>query len=164
MDPHHYSRIAMAGWVLAAVLLGSAYELHAPDWVKLYNLTVKGNATFGLALLGIVVGVGAPPAVGFLLERIASMLLMIFKRNLWLYKSVKTFGDQPVDDSEGNTGSRKSTQGAAAFHMAFYTFAGSEVLEWARRRRTNMYGSWTSFLAIVGGLIVVRIRYHAFPD
>lgn len=151
MDPLYYTRIAMAGWIFMAVVLGSLWSINSPLWIELVQLTQKDTGTITVVIFGAIIGIGAPPALGFLLERLSSMILSLLKANMWNYPSTVIFG-KAFDEvfEEEKVINKKS--GAAAFHVFFYTFADSKLLNWARRRRTQMYASLTSALSIVFAL------------
>ncbi|MCA9994208.1 MAG: hypothetical protein KDE56_00590 [Anaerolineales bacterium] len=162
MDPHYYTRIAMVGWVFTAVIIGSLWGSGNPQWANLVQLFQQQGSSFANVILGVIVGISAPPAIGFLLERVVSMILWFLKRNMWVYSSTTTFASSLANvlEKESIVFDRKS--GAASFHVFFYTFADAKLLDWARRRRTQMYASLTSVLAIGLALLFAAFIFQAF--
>ena len=69
MDSIILSRIAMVGWVFLVVFIGSLWSTNSEPWQKLLGfLQDKDRSAFAIAVLSVLVGIGAPPALGFLLE------------------------------------------------------------------------------------------------
>lgn len=164
MDPQYYTRIAMAGWVFLAVILATLWGSGSPQWDTLLQLLQQKEISGAVALFGAIVGIGAPPAFGFLLERIATMMLWVFRRtsNMWHYTSMAKFRDHLASAmKDQNIHSPVGTDGAL-FHIFFYTHADEKVIDWARRRRTAQYASLTSALAIVFGLLLSFLLFRAF--
>src|ERR1044072_1754138 len=91
MDTFFTTRINMAGWFFMAVVLGSLWHRQTDQWINLTALIKGGGGTIALAFIGAIVGIGAPPAIGFLMERITSTILIKFKRNMWNYPCTSVF-------------------------------------------------------------------------
>ena len=91
MDSFLSARVAMSGWLFLAVIITSLWATNSPEWVKLLELVKSSNGTVTLALFGAIVGVGGPPALGFIFERIISVCLFSLERNSWNYPVVRDF-------------------------------------------------------------------------
>ncbi len=157
MDPLYYTRIAMAGWIYTAVILLSIYIVDSPYWTSLLQLAKTDKSELVLAFLGAVVGLGAPPALGFIFERITSLCLWAAGKSMWNYSSVESFKArfESLDDRKREKIIELS--GPALFHILFYTTAADNLLEWTRRHRTQMYASYTSAIALIAGLVTVSV-------
>jgi hypothetical protein len=73
MEPLYYSRITMAGWVFMAVITTSLWSSHHKYWAALLDQLHNANP-LTVAIFGAIVGIGAPPALGFLLVNINIMM------------------------------------------------------------------------------------------
>jgi hypothetical protein len=158
MDPIYYTRIAMAGWVFLAVILCSAWDSGSQFWKDMLQLSHSSASGLLLVFVGAIIGIGAPPALGFLFERIASMILWPFKRNMWQYSHVITFGKELTLNPKNKIRLLRP----ATFHIFFYTFANSNLLTWARRRRTQIFASLTSAIAIFSSLPITILIIDSF--
>lgn len=164
MTPKYYMRIAMAGWLFVAVVLASLWSNDANAVQTLRDQLAGADDKLIAAVVAAIVGLGAPPLLGFLLERIASLLLLCFKLNLWQYDAVTKYGETigtSLNIPEARTRLGRGLNmilgrdpRGAAFHVIFYSEGNPEFVAWCQRRRTNMFASFTSTFAIGLGLIV----------
>lgn len=150
MDASHYTRNAMAGWVFLAVFGASLADSNAPLWSELLASVrdTQAAGTLLAAFVAAVIGVGAPPAVGLVLERIVSLVMAVTRRNQWNYVGAVALGTELRSSLGTKTRHSVAPEPAALFHVAFYTHANDNLIAWARRRRASMYGSLTGALAI----------------
>lgn len=152
MDSIIFSRIAMAGWIFLAAFIGSLWSTHSEAWQKLMGfLHEKDSSAFAIAVLGALVGIGAPPALGFLLERVVTLFLISAKRSMTVYPGVKAFRDT-LEAKMGAGAIPKALSAEGVFHACFHTHADASLLNWSRRRLAQVYASATGVLAILGGL------------
>jgi hypothetical protein len=149
MDPQYYTRIAMAGWMFVAVIIASMWASDSHAWKALIQVALSKdvNTVVPLTILGAVVGIGAPPAVGFLMEKLSSTMLWVLRWNMERYPCAEELilaAQNPV---------RKDLTAAGVFHVLFYSYAPKELREWAHRRRTQMYAAINAAFAMVLGLV-----------
>lgn len=164
MDSIILSRIAMAGWMFLAVFVGSLWSTHSEAWQKMLGfLHEKDSSAFAIAVLGALVGFGAPPALGFLLERVVTLILITINRSMTVYPDVKGFKESLVGKvPEGNGATPAKLAGEDVFHVYFYTHAHANLLNWSRRRLAQVYASATGVLAVLGGLGCGMITTRSF--
>jgi hypothetical protein len=160
MDPIYYIRVASAGWVFLAVVLASLWSSQAPAWQSLTILAKSGQASIAVALLAAVAGVGAPPALGMLLERITRLLLLVIRWDLWQYSFLEDFYEM-YKRTLVEEPSSKTTPGGI-FHVFLYSAGPDQFVDWLRRRIAHLVSSVTSALAILVGLLTAIICFHAF--
>jgi hypothetical protein len=160
MDTIIFSRIAMAGWIFLAVLVGSIWSTNSAAWQGLLALLQnKDSSSLALGVAGVIVGIGAPPALGFLLERAVTLLLIWLKRSPTVYPKVVNFKDRLPASFKAACA---NATGPAAFHITFYNSADKELQNWARRRLAQVYASAIGAAAIVFGLVVGRYVAGSF--
>jgi len=160
LDPIYYIRVASAGWVFLAVVLASLWSSQAPTWQSLSELAKSGQASIAGAVIAAVAGIGAPPALGMLFERVTRLLLLVVRWDLWQYPFLndfygmyqRTLMDEPPT---------KTTPGGI-FHVFLYSAGPDQFVDWLRRRIAHLVSSVTSALAILVGLLVAGISLHAF--
>lgn len=152
----------MSGWVFLAVLLVSFWETDCYQWDQIVSLTSKDQATFVLGVFGAIIGIGGPPAFGFLLEKVVSVILVGFKQNMWQYRAAQTFRKYFDDALKTTNRDPISTTDAAVMHTLFYTSADAKLLDWARRRRTHMYASFTAAASIVFALLLAGLKFNVW--
>lgn len=161
MDPHYYARYAMAGWILAAVVGATGIEL---DVISLGSISadLKDANTLVVIIVGATIGVGAPPAVGFLFERFTSVLLTPFGANMFTYDFLEEFSGTTATGAieDGECRDQRAKTGPAVFHVCFYSHASEDLRSWARRRRTQLFASLSSATAIVAGLLLSLCIFH----
>lgn len=156
METIIFSRIAMAGWIFLAVLVGSLWSTNSTAWqVLLGLLQPRENSSLVLGLAGLIIGIGAPPALGFLIERVVTIILISLKRSITVYPRVAGFKDTlRLSLNEQFNAVSKNVTGPATFHVFFYTSADKELLNWARRRLAQVYASATGVIAILSALVI----------
>jgi len=147
MDSIAYTRTAMSGWVFLATVLIGFSESRGWDLRPLVKALGEEQLKTANLLLGALLGIGAPPAVGFLLDRLVSVLFHMFGISMVKYPQVKGFKIEKLPDAKP----------AGLFHMLFYTEAGEGFISWTRRRRANVVGSATSALALIIGCVLVTL-------
>lgn len=148
MDPHYYTRVAMSGWVFLAVIIASLIDRDPARWNSIVNLLVGSSDHILGAVIAAGIGIGGAPTIGLIMERIASMILWIVGLNQWQYSNVRDFGARA--QLSGLPVCREP--GPASYHIFFYSMAPKELIEWVRRRRTQVYASLTSAIAGISGL------------
>lgn len=159
MDPIYYVRVASAGWIVVAVVMTSLWAADADQWRLLAGITQTSQAGVALALLAAVAGVGAPPVVGIVLERLVKILLLSLRRDLWNYTFIDEFHGiykriRPSDSEVVSPG--------GIFHVALYSMAEPSFVAWLRRRISHQFSSVTSALAILVGLAIAGLVFSAF--
>lgn len=149
------SRIAMAGWIFLAVFIGSLWSTHSETWQQLLGfLQDKDRSAFAIAAFGALVGIGAPPALGFLLERVVTLFLILVNRSMTVYPDVKSFKESLAGKVPGGNGViPQRLTGESVFHVYFNTYAHANLLNWSRRRLAQVYASATGVLAVLSGLL-----------
>lgn len=155
MDSIIFSRIAMTGWIFLAVFIGSLWSTHSQAWQSVLGfLHEKDSSAIAIAVLGAVAGIGAPPALGFLLERLVTLFLITANRSMTVYPHVKSFKEPIAGQApEGKAAIPEKLAGECVFHVCFYTHAHANLLNWSRRRLAQVYASGAGVLAILGGLL-----------
>jgi len=164
MDSIIFSRIAMAGWIFLAVLLGCLWSTNSAAWQTLLGfLRDKDSSAFGIAVLGALVGVGAPPALGFLLERFVTLFLISADRSMTVYPGVTKFKPRLAERGpEGGAANPTALEGASVFHVYFFSCAHADLLNWSRRRFAQVYASATGGLAVLSGFACGIIIARSF--
>jgi hypothetical protein len=164
MDSIILSRIAMAGWIFLAIFIGSLWSTHSETWQKLLGfLQDKDRSAFAIAVFGALVGIGAPPALGFLLERVVTLFLITVNRSMTVYPDVKRFKEALAGKvPAGNGAIPESLTGESVFHVYFHTYAHSNLLNWSRRRLAQVYASATGVLAVLSGLVCGMMTTRSF--
>src|SRR5688500_11468663 len=75
MEAGLFSRFAMAGWVFMVVFVASLWHSNSPAWTNVSGLLLnKDVSAVPLAAFGAIVGLSAPPALGFVLMTLATSL------------------------------------------------------------------------------------------
>lgn len=164
MDSIILSRIAMVGWVFLVVFIGSLWSTNSEPWQKLLGfLQDKDRSAFAIAVLSVLVGIGAPPALGFLLERVVTLFLVTMNRSMTVYPDVKRFKESLAGQvPAGNGVISERLTGDGLFHVYFHTYAHSNLLNWSRRRLAQVYASATGVLAVLSGLVSGMIATRSF--
>ena len=153
MDSVILSRIAMVGWLFLAVFIGSLWSTDSATWQKLLGLLhEKDSSALAIGVLGALVGIAAPPALGFLLERVVTLILITTNRSMTVYPEVKNFKESLARKEPTTEAILKQLRGESVFHVYFYTSAHDNLLNWSRRRLAQVYASATGVLAILAGL------------
>ncbi|MBN1348005.1 hypothetical protein JXJ21_01215 [candidate division KSB1 bacterium] len=172
MDQFLYTRTSISGWLFFAFIFMSLWLSNAREFHEIISFVGKTDQKFVTALLGAVVGIGTPPTLGFLFERISSVLFTIFsllqKRllrtehlllgQMWYFRCndnlLSYYLKQLDEDTE-----KPNIDAAAFFHIVFYAFADKTLIDWARRRRMHLYASFTSGLAILIALLILHLNW-----
>jgi hypothetical protein len=122
-----------------------------------------------VAVVGALVVFAGAPALGFFLERVVAVLLWARESNMWHYSSASDMR-RLVSDALKDNQKRAQAKAllschhyaGATFQVFFYTFATDPLLDWARRRRTQMYACYTAVLSIWSAIAVAWGVFHAF--
>lgn len=167
MDKFLYTRTSISGWVLFVFIFISLWLADTPEFHKIVLFAEKADKQFATILLGGIVGIGTPPMLGFLLERISSVFftfLSFLQRSfgkkhpllgqMWHYQCNDNLLTYYLNQLDENT-EKPKINSAAFLHIVFYTYADKKLLDWARRRRMHMYASFTSGLAILIALFIL---------
>jgi len=161
MDSVILSRIAMVGWLFLAVFIGSLWSTDSAAWQKLLGfLQQKDSSVLVIGIVGALAGIATPPALGFLLERVVTLILIATNRNMAVYPEVKNFkeslgGKLPEANLQELTGD-------GVFHVYFHTYAHANLQIWSRRRMAQVVASATGVLAVLGGLLCGIIAARSF--
>ncbi len=158
MEKLHYGRVVAAGWLFVLVVAATLWASDSPQWNYLGVLLSSGQPTTLLAVITAIAGLGGPPAVGLLLDRLAALVLLGVRRNPWNLPFNEAFGKMLAREVE----LEGPISSSGAFQAFFYTYADSRLIDWMRRRTTYAYGSLISAMAIIAGLIVSLLIFSAF--
>jgi hypothetical protein len=183
-----FVRYSMAGWVFLIVLLASvALSPNQTRWAALTTWVVQGtaNQTLGsiaAAAFGIIAGVSAPPALGYVLTRAAAGIVEHLK-DLWDRKAfgkvwtrlrdllasgqVRRLGDPKVIGEiktflrgwQQGIYDRHRTEGHR--HAIFYEHAKQPLIDWRDERVIEAYASFSCALAAFAALAVAQFVYSA---
>lgn len=145
MEALHYGRVAATGWLFLLVLLASLWATGADEWHAILAFLSSNRASLALGAAAAVAALGGPPAVGILLDRLAALILFLVRGNMWYLQFNERFGELLGPSDAGSDPISPS----GAFHCFFYTHADTRLIDWMRRRTTQVYGSLTATLAIV---------------
>ena len=160
MDSVILSRIAMVGWLFLVVFIGSLWSTDSPAWQRLVGfLHEKDSSVIAIGVVGALAGVATPPALGFLMERVVTLILIATNRSVTVYPQVKNFKESLASEPKPNL---QKLTGEGVFHVYFYTYAHANLLNWSRRRVAQVYASATGVLAVLGGLICGLIAARSF--
>lgn len=159
MEKLHYGRVVAAGWLFVLVVAATLWDSDSQEWRNLGALLSSGKPTTLLAIITAIAGLGGPPAVGLLLDRLAALAFLAARRSMWNLPFNEAFGNMLASREIELEGPISSS---GAFQAFFYTYADSRLIDWMRRRTTYAYGSLTSAMAIVAGLIVSLFVFRAF--
>ena len=159
MDKLHYGRVVAAGWLFVLVVVATLWASDSPQWQEFKTLVSSdGKSTAILAIVTAIAGLGGPPAVGVILDRLAALALLTARRSMWNLRFNEEFRQILV----GEAGLKDYISSPGAFHTFFYTYADSRLIDWMRRRTTSAYGSVVSSMAIILGLIVTQLAFKAY--
>mgnify|MGYP003382200497 CR=1 FL=1 len=164
MESQFYTRISMGGWIFLATLAAMLWSGDSPAWQEFTATLQQANADVMVLLVGALVGVSAPPALGLIFERIASVLFVLFRLNMWSYSRMRTFQailDETLASEDVDLGN--SAPASATFQAFFYTYGDGKLIDWARRRRTHGYVSFTSAIAILAGVLTGIFLFQVDP-
>jgi hypothetical protein len=163
MERLHYGRIVSAGWILLFVVATSLWARDDPQWHRIVGVLLSDKATSTLAVIAALAGFGGPLAVGVVLDRLSALLLAGIGRQMWTLGFNRTFAD--LLSGAGTTAFRPELAqlpAAGAFHAFFYSYADSRLIDWMRRRTTQVYASLTSTMAIAIALVLTQAVFHSF--
>jgi hypothetical protein len=122
----------------------------------------KDSSALVIGVLGALVGIAAPPALGFLLERVVTLVLITTNRSMTVYPEVKNFKESLAHKLPANRDMLQKLAAESLFHVYFYTYAHDNLLNWSRRRLAQVYASATGVLAILAGLACGIITSRSF--
>lgn len=164
MDSIILSRIAMTGWIFLVVFIGSLWSAHSEAWQTVLGfLHEKDTSYLAIAVVGALVGIGGPPALGFLMERVVTLFLVTANRNMTGYPGVKNFKELLAARAPAaNATITEKLAGEGCFHVYFYTHAHANLQNWSRRRLAQVYASATGVLAVLSGLVCGMIVSRSF--
>lgn len=153
MDSILLARTTMVGWLFLAVFLGSLWRADGDAWHQLLGfLREKDSNALAVGILGALVGISAPPALGFLLERVVTLILTVANRSIAVYPEVKSFKESLANAPRSPSAIPEELSGDSVFHVYFHTYAHANLQTWSRRRIAQVYASATGALAVLGGL------------
>ena len=163
MDPQYYTRLAMAGWIFVAVLFVSLVAGGGQAWNYLVRqaLSKDFNSTIPLAIVGAVVGIGAPPAAGFLMEKLTSVAVWKAGWTISHYDFIQELKEAaPLVIQKQPSFQRMKPH--AVFHLLFSSYGSSDFGSWTETRLTHMYAALNGVVAVVLGLVTAGGVFHAF--
>ncbi|MDQ6899692.1 MAG: hypothetical protein M3072_09310 [Candidatus Dormibacteraeota bacterium] len=131
-----FTRYSLAGWVFVVVTLASlAFSSNQGKWQSITNLITAGGgssaAAIATAALGVVAGVSAPPAVGYVLTRAVAAVddarrVLTEGRPAWIKQGWEKAGKR---------------------HALFYSEASQGLINWQEERSTITNASYSCVLA-----------------
>lgn len=163
MDDLYYWRLSVPGWVFMAVTLSMLWAAN-PDLIEhLWQVLSTTDSGVVAAAVGALIGIGLPPALGFILEKVVNVL--VFLAN-WTVRGAESAArlEQKLSERYRELGLDLPAQGVGGvFQAFFYTNASGPLVDWARRRRGIMYASFSSCLAVWLALAAGAAAFHVFP-
>ena len=162
METVHLSRAAMTGWIFAATLVSLMATSQCQAWLHLINnySFAADKSAIVIAVYGAVVGIGGPPAVGFLLEKLASPIIYKWGYNMWNFPCALLLEPQIKPDWAEHTGMDAKRLSAALFYSELH---GNRSLnlgieEFSRRRRNRAFADVAAILAIIIAMVTSGIQ------
>lgn len=146
----------MGGWLFVVVVVSAVWNGDLGTRSAILSFITqyaKDTGALMAAVLSGLVGLGAPPAIGFLLERLVSFVLAICSHSMWNYPSVQSFRLRAQDNLSFSE-LDDTVDPSAFFHVLFYSCADPKLVDFTRRHRAQMYASWIGATAIIAGLVV----------
>ncbi|MFN8677504.1 MAG: hypothetical protein U0Z70_14105 [Thermomicrobiales bacterium] len=179
MDSLLLTRMSMAGWLLAATILWSIWGSSSPYWNRLEtlisDLMAPDASTAAIAVLGVVVGLTGPPAIGFLIERTVSVCATYGARLLRFIRRIprgsRVFGTDPTsfllyaEDAIADPGNPYLDLDDRSFFRLFFLNKENEaVIKYRDMRRTQFFTSSTSLVAILIGLWIASTQVDVWTS
>ncbi len=163
MDAQYYTRIAMAGWIFVAVVFASLVAGGGQTWNHLVVVALSKdfNSAIPLAIVGAVIGIGAPPAAGFLMEKLTSVVVWQAKWTMSHYDCIEELM-QAAPSVIRKQPRFQRTPSRAVFHLFFSSYAPNNFRLWTETRQTHMYAALNGVVAVVLGLVTAGGAFHAF--
>ncbi len=160
MDGGIFSRYTMAGWTFLAVLIASMWQSNSRQWQDLNSLLVaKEGTAFPIAIFAAIVGLSAPPALGFVLTTVAVAIWDAVDTRLG-----QLFRNDREINSRHPAGERPSADiSPEELRVRFYSSANERLVAWRLRRQTQAYAAFSSGLAIVLALVVATYLGFGHP-
>jgi hypothetical protein len=140
------ARYSMAGWAFLVVLLASvAFSPNQHAWIALTTwLSAAGanQAASGVAAaaFGVVAGLSAPPALGYVLARSGAAIM-----EYW--HTYSRYRNKPQEQAHR--------------HAVFYSRAAQNLIAWQEERTTQVYASVSCALAGIAAVGVAVVVYGA---
>jgi len=125
MDSVILSRIAMVGWLFLVVFIGSLWSTDSPAWQRLVGfLHEKDSSVIAIGVVGALAGVATPPALGFLMERVVTLILIATNRSVTVYPQVKNFKESLASEPKPNL---QKLTGEGVFHVYLCSRQSAEL-------------------------------------
>jgi hypothetical protein len=159
------SRFVMAGWLYLAVALVGLWDAGGGVWDQLTSwLNHEQQSALALAVSSAIVGIGAPPALGFLIERTVSALLWVVSSTGAQHESRDAFRELLAGREPASlAGKWSSLSPGSAFSVFFYTCASDPLIKHAMWRRTQFYTSFVAALSMILALATIWIVSESCP-
>jgi hypothetical protein len=148
LEKLHYGRVAATGWLFLIGLVASLWATGSVSWETIQGVLATDRGSLVLAIATAIAGLGGPPALGLLLDRLAALILISMKANMWYLP----FNDRFGENLRSEVNSIGDVESAGAFQSFFYSYADSRLIDWMRRRTTQVYGSVTAAMALMSSL------------
>jgi hypothetical protein len=148
MDAQYYTRIAMAGWIFVAVVFASLVAGGGQTWNHLVVVALSKdfNSAIPLAIVGAVIGIGAPPAAGFLMEKLTSVVVWQAKWTMSHYGCIEELM-QAAPSVIRKQPRFQRTPPRAVFHLFLSSYATNNFRLWTETRQTHMYAALNGVVA-----------------
>ncbi|MEK7752838.1 MAG: hypothetical protein AAB654_13035 [Acidobacteriota bacterium] len=180
MDTLLYIRTAISGWCFVLVFALSASFRRGEVWKAFGDFVGSANKenVFAVVAAGAL---AAPPLIGFLLERLVSLILFWCRSNMYTYPCIEDL--RGVWSKLSGQTCESLPEAGAVFHALFYSYAREDLRAWGRRRRAHIYASFTGALsigaalllavplssfdwrvAVIAGLFVPVLAYHGWRE
>jgi hypothetical protein len=164
-----FVRYSMAGWVFLIVLVASvALSPNPAPWMSFTSALTRAAAanqavgSIAAVAFGIVAGLSAPPALGYVLTRAGRTMIAVVR-------SLGRLLPAEPGDQHGASGTwRRYRAHRAAFlqqdaqlHMTFYGEASQSLIDWRNERLIESDASISCALAGIAAVIIAQTVFGA---
>ncbi|WGF90023.1 hypothetical protein [Marinivivus vitaminiproducens] len=154
-------RTTAAAWIALVFFLISICEI---DYVLIYSIleriqNMSASVSVFIGVAGVVGGVYAPQSLGLLIDKVAYVIVIIMRRRLSAFPSVRYFGSCVKEKKIF----KENVSDQGIFHIYFYRETNKNIEAWAHRRRTRAYLDVSIFLALSFGISVAYIVTGTAP-
>jgi hypothetical protein len=168
MDPTIYTRVAMAGWMFGAVVLGFLARTGTNHLWRDVNAFLASPERAQL-VVAAAVGLAGLPIVGYLISSMVDFILNVapdkrqwFPRNPWRHDKIneaflRILEPQTGGRERGLRTAEDKRYAARVFFAFFYERAGDNVIQWRRRRRTNFHAAFNLGAGVLLGVLAAVV-------
>ena len=148
-----FTRYSLAGWVFVVEALASlAFSGNQTPW-RLLTASISAGASnpssgFITAALGVVAGLSAPPAIGYVLTRAVAAPFERWKAYRGASQAEKSLRDYSCGEAERQA--------------VFYSEASQSLIDWERARMTSVFASCSCLLAGISGVLFAGVVFGAW--